>query len=226
MCVDIFIEDCDVLQEASAFLQAFEHEEHQFEGLVSVEPGVAVRFVASFQVFIGEFEHSADAFRHVLSGEFEVYATGVSAVRFVHGEELLDFTEHVFEVARLISGGGAFGVSVARVAHPDDVMTRLAHGLDHPREVIGDFTSADARDECDSAGNIFGVEDIEQLEEVVRGEGRAAFHADRVGDSAQELYVCAIGLACSISQPEEVGAGGVELACIGVLSCERLFVGQ
>lgn len=88
-------------------------------------------FVASFEVFICEFEHSADAFGDVLTGEFKVDTTRIGTIGFVYGEEFLDFAQDVFEVARFVSRSSALSVAVARVAHPDDIVARLAHCLDH-----------------------------------------------------------------------------------------------
>src|SRR5690606_10055159 len=84
-----------------------------------------------------------------------------------------------------------------------------------------DLGRAVARDEGDFADLAGGVEGAQQGHQVRDRGGRADLDADRVGDAAEVLDVCAVDLAGAVADPEEVRRGVV----VGFLACAGGCVG-
>ena len=56
--------------------------------------------------------------------------------------------------------------------------------------------------------------------------GRAAFHADRVLDAAQELDMGAVDLAGAVAEPQQMGRAVVPVAGRRIDAGQRLLIGQ
>lgn len=77
------------------------------------------------------------------------------------------------------------------------------------RKKSADFRSSVASDECDLANFNRRVEGAKKSEKVGGGGCRANLDADGVLDAAEVLDVRTIYLTCTITNPEEMGAGVV-----------------
>jgi hypothetical protein len=65
------------------------------------------------------------------------------------------------------------------IAGPDDDAPFPLHGADQRREMIADLVGAEAVDQRQPSGLVVGIEDVDQLQQLVRLQRRAAFQADR-----------------------------------------------
>src|SRR3546814_7714057 len=70
------------------------------------------------------------------------------------------------------------------------------------------------------------VERVEQAQQHVGLEARAAFHADRIADDAQLFDMRRTLKAGAVADPQEMPRGIVPAAGQAVLSRQRLLIGQ
>src|SRR5438477_4415043 len=77
--------------------------EGEVEGLARVEPRVADRLVAAFELGAEHLFRAADALGDVVAGELDVHAAGPHVGGAAHCEERLELGHHVVEVAGLVA---------------------------------------------------------------------------------------------------------------------------
>ena len=82
------------------------------------------------------------------------------------------------------------------------------------------------RDQRQAARLVFRIEDVDQPDQFVGLERRAAFEADRVLDAAAEFDMGVIGLAGAVADPQHVAGGGVPVAAGRIDAGQRLLVAQ
>ena len=75
-------------------------------------------------------------------------------------------------------------------------------------------------------GLFSGIEDVDQAQQIVLGEARPAFQADRILDAAAELDMRAVGLARAVADPDHVRGGVVPVAAGGIDARHRLLVAE
>lgn len=116
-------------------------------------------------------------------------------------------------MASFLAGGGATGVAVHGIALPDGEVAAGADGADVEGEEKADFLFAVAGDEGDFAGMAEGVDEVEEGDELSRGERWTNFNANGVLDAPDVFNVGTCQLACAVANPEKVGGGVVVAVC-------------
>ncbi|ENN89244.1 hypothetical protein RHSP_51838 [Rhizobium freirei PRF 81] len=113
-----------------------------------------------------------------------------------------------------------------RIAGPHDLAPFLLDSADETRQVVGNLVVAETADERQAAGLVLRVQNIDQVDEVVRLQRRTALEADRVLDAAEIFDMRVICLARAVADPEHVARGRVPVAGGGVDAGESLFVAE
>ena len=122
--------------------------------------------IAFFEVLWLNRLQTAQALCHVLAGHFKVHAAGHSALGFVDFKEALNLAHHVLEVAGLIALN-RFRVAVHRIARPNNIAS-LGLDLTYQRwQQLAHLGRRDPRDQHDTSGVVAGVQDVQQLDQVV-----------------------------------------------------------
>mmetsp|Transcript_9179 Transcript_9179/g.19255 ORF Transcript_9179/g.19255 Transcript_9179/m.19255 type:complete len:237 (+) Transcript_9179:588-1298(+) len=106
------------------------------------------------------------------------------------------------------------------VTDPNDMLVLGLDGLDDGREFRADSLGGHSRDEGNAAGNVVGVEGVQDLEDVL-GTGLVAdFDSQRVLQSTDELEVGKSRLPGSFTDPQQV------CRCVVVLPGGRVDAGH
>src|SRR5882672_9932258 len=205
------------LHPAAAFLfQEFGDQERHVDRLLGVEAGIAYRVIAIAEILMGDGARAADAFGDVLAGHLEVNAAGMGALRRMDGEERLHLRQDAVERTGLVAGVGGDGVAVHRIARPDHDTAFALHRADQLRQVIGDLVGAEAVDQRQPSGLVVRIEHIDQLQQLVGLQRRAAFQADRILDAAEIFDMAVIELAGAVADPDHVARSGIPVAGGGI----------
>src|SRR5262245_25180066 len=212
---------------ARAFLlEQFGDQEGHVDGLFGIETRVAGRVVAIAQVFMRDGARAAKTLGDVLPGHFEMNAASVGAFGGVHAEEGLHLGKDAVERPRLVAGVGSDGVAVHGIARPYHRAALALDGAHHARQMLADLFAAEARDQRQPARLVVGIENVDQLEQLVRLQRRATFQADRVLDAAEIFDMGVIELAGAVADPDHVARGRVPVAGRGVDAGEGLLVAE
>ena len=70
--------------------------------------------------------------------------------------------------------------------------------------MVFDIVMAKARNQRNAAGFVFRVQLIQQLDEFIRLERRAAFQAQRIFNAGQKFNMRTIGLARAVADPQHM----------------------
>ena len=146
----------------------------------------------------------------------------MGALRPVDGEEGLDFAEDALERPRLVAVEGD-GVAVHRVAGPHHRPPLALDGADELGQVGRDLVGTEAADEREPPRLVVGAQQVDQPDEVVRLQRRAAFQPDRVLDAAGELDMGVVGLARPVADPDHVAGGRVPVPAGRIDAGHRLL---
>ena len=155
-----------------------------------------------------------------------MHSAGMRALCRMDGEERLHFRQHPVERTGLVARGRGDGVAVHGIAGPDHDAPFPLHGADQRREMVADLVGAEAVDQRQPSGLIVGIEDVDQLQQLVRLQRGAAFQADRVLDAAEIFDMAVVELAGAVADPDHVARGRVPVAGGGIDPCEGLLVTQ
>ena len=213
------------LASTRSLVEHFGHEKGEFQRLFGVEARVAVGVIAIAQPFLGDRHRPADTLGHVLPGHLDMDAAGVRAFGAVDGEEALHFARDAVKRAGLEAGVGLHDIAVHRIAAPHHRMAFALHRAHQLGQAVLDLVMAEPADERDAPRLALGVQFIEQCQQRVRLQRRAALHAERIADPAREFDMRAAGEAGAIADPQHVRAGGVPVAGERVAPRQCLFVG-
>ena len=148
--------------------------------------------------------YAASALGHVLPGHFEVNSARNSSLRCMDLEKLPHFAQDRIERTSLVSGRRLDGVSVHRVAGPDDFSALLFHCLDETRQVSADIVRPEAPNERQASLLILRVQSCHEALEIVRRHRRTALESDRVLDASRKFHVGSVGLPRSVADPDHV----------------------
>src|SRR6516165_11134113 len=211
---------------ATLLLEQLRNQESHVDRLFRIEAGVADRVIAVVEILLGDGARAADAFGNVLAGHFQMNAAGMGALRGVDREEILDLRQNPIERAGFVTGGGGHGVAMHRVARPHHHTTLALHGTDQGRQVIGDLFRAEAADQRQPARLILRVEHIDQLDELIGLQRRAAFQADRVLDAAEIFDMAMVELPRAIADPDKMAGGCIPIPGRGIDPRHCLLVAE
>ena len=100
--------------------------------------------------------------------------------------------------------GGVARVTVHGVATPQHGFSGGTHRLDQPGQALTDAFLAETVNQCEPAGLIMRVQNIEQPDQALRRHVRTNFHADGVGDAAEIFSVGPRGVGGSHTDPGKV----------------------
>ena len=92
--------------------------------------------------------------------------------------------------------------------------------------MVEDLVGAEAGDQRQPARLVLRVEHLDQLQQLIGGQRRAAFQADRVLDAAEELDMGMVELAGAIADPDHMAGGVVPVAGGGIDARHRLLVAE
>ena len=135
--------------------------------------GSQIGVVAVVQIGVGQGARAAGAFGDVLAGHLEMDAAGMRALRLVDGEEVADLLHDHLEGPRLVAGARLDGVAVHRIARPHDGAALALHRAHQRRQLVEDLVGAEAADQRQPARLVLRVEDVDQLEQLVRRRATA-----------------------------------------------------
>jgi hypothetical protein len=141
-------------------------------------------------------------------------------------ETLLDLGEDVIEVAGLDAARGGLRVAVHRVAAPQHRLAAGLHGLDQPRQVIGDAADAKTMRQRQAARLVVGMQDIQKPLQPLGRHARADFDGDGVSDAAAVLHVRPVEVARTHADPGQVRGEVVPALPARHLAGLGLLVGQ
>ena len=189
-----------------------------------VQTRVAMGVIAGVEVHLGHVHRAAGAFGDILAGHLDMDAAAMRALGTVDGEEAAHFGEDALERTRLVAVGRLDDIAVHRVARPDDGVTRFLHRAHQLGQVRLDLVVAVARDQRHAPRDMVRVQRIEQAQQHVGLEARAALHADRIADAAQIFDMRRPFEAGAVADPQEMARGVVPAAGQAVLPGERLLV--
>ena len=94
------------------------------------------------------------------------------------------------------------------------------------RQMLADLLGAEAADQRQPAGLVVRIEDVDEPQQLVGLERRAAFEAERIFDAAAEFDMGMIGLARAVADPQHVAGGGVPVAGRRIDARHRLLVAE
>mmetsp|Transcript_10085 Transcript_10085/g.26895 ORF Transcript_10085/g.26895 Transcript_10085/m.26895 type:complete len:338 (-) Transcript_10085:140-1153(-) len=180
--------------------------ERGLDRLAIVEARVAVGLVVVGEHLLRDLDEAARALGdRLLAGHLDVHAAQHRAVRLVDRDRLGELRHDVAVVARLeLVRRRGDRVAVDAVRLPHDVDPRLLHRLDVRRQHRLHLVLAVARDEHELALDVVGVEDLDQLLELVRLHRRAHLAPNRVLDAAKVLDMPAEELPRAVADPYHV----------------------
>ena len=150
----------------------------------------------------------------------------MGALGAVDGEEALHLAQDTVERPGLQPAGRLHRVAVHRVARPDDAPAFFLDGADQPGQVRLDLVRSEAGDQRQPPRFVRGIERIDQPQQVVGLEARAAFETERITDAAQELDMRRSGEAGAVADPQHVRRGVVPVAGQRILPGHRLLVAK
>src|SRR6476620_6566179 len=210
----------------AVLLEQFGDQEGHVDRLFGIETGIAGRVIAVVEVLVGDGAGAADAFGDVLPGHFQMHAAGMGAFGLVDREKRLHFRQYPVERAGLVARGRGDGVAVHRIARPDHDAPFPLNRADQRRQMIADLVGAKTVDQRQPSRLVVGIEDVDQLQEFVGLERRAAFQANRVLDAAEIFDMAVVELAGAVADPDHVARGRVPVAGGGIDAGEGLIVTQ
>eukprot|EP00968_Pinguiococcus_pyrenoidosus_P002911 scaffold170_cov281-Pinguiococcus_pyrenoidosus.AAC.13 len=130
------------------------------------------------------------------------------------------------EGPRLVAALRLEGVSMHRIAHPEHLLPLALHGTDQARKVLPKLLGTHAHDDGEPAGDVVGVERVDDLQQLVLGALVADLHAERVSNSSRELHVGTVELTSPLADPEHVRGAVVPLPRRAVLAGEGFLIRQ
>src|SRR5436190_3207593 len=207
-------------------LQEFGDQEGHVDRLFGIEPGIAHRVVAVAEILMRDGAGAAETFGDVLPGHLQMNTAGMGAFGGMHAEEGLHLGEDAVERTRLVAGVGGDGVAVHGIARPDHGAALALDGADHSRQMLADLLGAKARDQRQPARLVVGIEHVDELQQLVRLERRAAFQADRVLDAAEIFDMGVVELARTVADPDHVARGRIPVAGRGIDAGEGLLIAE
>lgn len=110
-------------------------------------------------------------------------ATGARAFRGVSVEEATHLAHDLLPRARLVATLRRVRVAMHRVGDPDHVAALALDRAQEWRQPVDNAVRAHARDDCEAAGLVVRIEDVDETQKLRRIHGRAGLDGDRVGDS-------------------------------------------
>ncbi|CAB4928128.1 unannotated protein [freshwater metagenome] len=123
-----------------------------------------------------------------------------------------------------MAGRRLAGIAVHRVADPHDRNTARVDLLDDAGQDVAHGTGAHPGDEGEPARDPLGIEDLGELDDLVRRCGRAHLDTDRVSDLGGEVHVGSIELAGALADPQEMTGNVVRQAGTRVDAGQGSFV--
>ena len=141
-------------------------------------------------------------------------------------EEGLHLGQDAVEGPRLVTGCRGDGVAVHGIAGPDHHPALALDGADHVRQVLADLVGAEAADQRQPARLVVGVEHVDQLQQLVGLQRRAALQPDRVLDAAEIFDMAVVELAGAVADPDHVAGGRVPVSGGGIDAGQGLLVAE
>ena len=92
----------------------------------------------------------------------------IGAFGGMHLEKAAHLLQDLVERPRLVSGHRGDGVAVHRVARPHNIAAFALDRAHQRRQQIGHLFGAEAADQRQAAGLVVGIENIDQLQQLVR----------------------------------------------------------
>ena len=147
---------------------------------------------------------ASGAFGHVLAGEFDMNTAGMGSFGFVDCKEPFDFAQNLFERPRLVTSPALDGIAVHGIASPDNSSSLAFYRAYKGWQTFFHLVVSHAADQNQPPGVIVRIENVDQTEKVVGSLGWASLDANRIGYTAHELDMGAIGLPGPVADPHHV----------------------
>src|SRR6185437_14322999 len=211
---------------AALLLEQFGNQERHVDRLLGVQTRIADGVIAVVEILVRDRARAADAFGDVLAGHLQMNAAGMRSLRAVDRKEALHLRQDAVERPRLVARGRGDGIAVHGIARPHHDAALALHRADQDRQVVGDLVGAEAVDQRQPARLVVGIEHVDQLEQLVRLQRRAAFQTDRVLDAAEIFDMTVLELAGAVADPDHVARGRVPVAGRGIDPRHRLLVAE
>lgn len=159
-------------------------EECKFQRLVPIESRVAAGLVIVREVVLSHLlDVASDAFGDVLARHLQMHSPGVGSHLGVNVEEGAELVPNPVERTSLVAVGSFDGVSVNRVRHPKHSSALALHRSNKVRQPFSELLGAHAYDDNHPAGNVVGVNRVEDLQQLLRSGLVADLHSYRVVDA-------------------------------------------
>src|ERR1700733_8757514 len=210
-------------RERTLGLQEIGEQECEVERLLGVEPGIAHRVVAVVEILIADRTRPTGAFGDILPRHFQMYATGIGAFSGMHLEKRPHLLEDLIERPRLVPGHRGNSVAVHGVARPHNVAALAFNRAHKARQMLGGLVGAHAANQRQAAGLIVGIEDVDELEQLIRLLRRTSLQAERISDTAAEFNMGVVALPGAITDPQHVAGRAVQIPRRGIDAGEGLF---
>ena len=169
---------------------------------------------------------AAGAFGDVLAGHLHVDAAGMGAFRLMHRHETPHLAQDRIEGPRLVARCRLDRVAMHGIAGPDHDAPLAFHRADQFGQMLFDLVGAEAGDQRQAARLVVGIERVDEPDQFVGLQRRAAFEADRVLDAAAELDMGMVGLARAVADPQHMARCRVPVAAGRIDAGQRLLVAE
>jgi len=142
------------------------------------------------------------------------------------GEKAPYFGQDSVKWPSFVATVGLDDIAVHRIARPDDGMAFPLHGPDERGQAAFDLVVPEARNQRHPPWLTPRIKRVEHFQKRIWSERGAAFHTDRIADTAQKLDMGRSLKTRPVANPQEMRAGIIPVASQAVLPGQALLIRQ
>src|SRR6516162_9336033 len=207
-------------------LEQLRDQERHVDRLLGIETGIADRVITVVEILVGNRACPANAFGDVLAGHLQMHPAGIGALRRVDRKEAPHLRQDAVERPGLVASGRGDGIAVHRIARPHHDPSLAFHRAKQSRQLFGDLVGAEPGNQRQPSRLVVGIEQVDQLDQLVRLHRRAAFQADRILDAAKIFDVSVVELPRAVADPDEMARRRIPVAGRGIDAGESLLIAE
>src|SRR5262245_6960208 len=152
-----------------------------------------------------------------------MHASGIGPFGLVNLEEATNLPQNQVKRPGLVASGRSYGVAMHRIARPHH-NPALALDCSHKAgEMLADSFAAETSNQCQAAGFIVRIKNIDQAHQIVGLKRMSTCEASLILDAPRVFDVCMIMLPRAIANPQHVAGRGVPIPSRRIDSRQRLF---
>src|SRR5579875_340266 len=175
-----------------------------FDRLLGIKPWIAIGMIAVAQIGFRYGACAADTFGDILSGHLKMHAARISSLCPVDGKECADLAHDPVEGTRLVAARRLDRVAMHRITGPNDAAPFPFHGPDEFRQAVRRLLGAKPADQGQAAGFIGWIQNIDEPQQFIGRESRAAFETDRILHAPHIFHMGMAWLAGAVANPNHM----------------------